>query len=426
MNTSPVFHQLCRVQIGRHAKRTLSRSVASLTLGVLCFGTTLAFAGQRVQPSDLTYLGKINITHNDANCGSMPNARATGLTYNPSGNGGSGSFYITGRNATHCVAEITKPAVGGTATFIQNYADPTNGTWSQVGDCTNGCFIGGHLVYNGNLYVTVFSFYDATFAQTKSIWRHSLNLSNHTGMVGPVAAGAGNQGMYNQYMDNVPPAFQSMLGGPAVIGGCCFSIISRTSLGPALYAFDPEKPGSVTPLVGYPDGYFTLNAWGASGSHPEANATTKMGGVSFVEGTDTVLFIGTTGKGTYCYGIGSDCGDPANPDTKGAHAYPYVHYMWAYDVNELAQVKAGAKRMWEVLPYAHWELPNIGSVDDEWSVTGIAFDPAANRLYVLKSREPDGSAWSQIHVYSVNVTGSGASAPVAPPAPTSLSVGGVK
>lgn len=372
-----------------------------------------AHAGTRVLQTDLVYAGKINITPSDGNCAGTPNARGTGLTFNPSGNGGKGSFYITGRTATHCVGEITKPDVGGTATYLQNYTDVTNGTWGQVGDCYNGCIIGGHLVYNNNLYVSIFTYYDASFAQTKSIWRHSMTLSNHAGMVGPVAAGPGNQGMYNQYMDNVPAAFQAMLGGPAVIGGCCFSIISRTSLGPALYAFNPESPGTVIGLVGYPDGHQTLNSWGASGSHPEANPTTKMAGVTFIEGTDSVLFIGTSGKGTYCYG-GAECGDPAYPDSKGAHAYPYVHYMWAYDVDDLAQVKSGAKQMWEVFPYAHFELPNLGSVSDEWSVTGITYDSSAKRLYVLKSRDESGSAWPQIHVY--NVTSGGTAPPrLSPP-----------
>ena len=385
------------------------------SLFVFCLSVNSVSAGTRIQASDLTFLGTISITHSDGGCANTPNARETGLTYNPSGNGGAGSFYIPGRQGTHCVAEITKPAVGGMATFIQNYTDPTGGTANQIGDCYNGCFMGGQLIYNNNLYLTAFSYYDAAFTANKSIWRHNLTLSNQSGRVGPVAAGPGNQGTYNQYMDNVPSAFQSMLGGPAVIGGCCFSIISRTSLGPALYAFDPENLGTVVPLVGYPDGHQTLNAWGASGAHPEANPTTKMGAVSFVEGTDTVLFVGTTGKGQYCYG-GSECNDPQYPDTKGAHAYPYVHYMWAYDVNDLAQVKSGAKQMWDVLPYAMWEMPSLGDVSDEWSAIGMAFDSANSRLYILKSRE-NGAAWPQMYVYNVNATPD----TTPPTSPTSLS-----
>ena len=290
--------------------------------------------------------------------------------------------------------------MGGTATFIQGYRDPTNGTAAGVPGGSNGAFIGGHLLHNGSLYVTAFTYYDAAVEQNVAIWKRSPTLTDNTGLTGPSAAGPGNQGMYNQYMDNVPASFQSMLGGPAVIGGCCFSIISRTSLGPALYSFNPESLGTVTALVGYPDGNQTLNPWGAAGSHPEANPTTKMGGVTFVEGSDTVLFVGTTGKGEYCYG--TSCTDPNYPGVQGAHAYPYVHYMWAYDIKELAKVKSGAKKMWEVFPYAHWELPDMGSVGaDEWSATGIAFDSSTSYLYILKSRESDGAAWPQIHVYRV-------------------------
>lgn len=394
-----------------------AHSALMIALGILGLGSSAAMAGQRIQSTDLTYLGTISIEHSDGSCAANSYSRATGLTYNPTGNGGAGSFYISGRMFNHCVGEITKPAVGGTAKYIQSYTEPTNGTWSQIAECSNGCYIGGHLIYNNNLYLTAFSYYDAAWTQTKSLWRHNLTLSNHSGMVGPVAAGPGNQGMYNQYMDNVPTEFRAMLGGPAVIGGCCTPITSHTSLGPALYAFDPERPGTVTPLVGYPDGHQTLNPFGASGSHPEANPTTRMAGVSFVEGTDTILFVGTTGKGEYCYG-GSECGDGS--DYKGVHAGPYVHYMWAYDVNDLAAVKAGAKQMWDVLPYATWELPNLGEMVDEWSATGMAFDPAAKLLYVLKARESNGGIWPQIHVYSVNVTGATTTTPLA--APTNLTL----
>lgn len=377
-------------------------------------------AGVRVQSSNLTLLGSIGITHNDLNCPDTPNSRGLGLTYDPTGNGGAGSFFISGRLFNHCIGEITKPAVGGTATFLQNYADPTNGTTGSIAGSGNGAYIGGHLLYNGSFYTTVFTYYDANGDQDKTIYKHNRTLNNNSGMVGPTAVGSGQQGLVNQYMDNVPSAFQSLLGGPAVIGGCCESIISRTSLGPALYAFNPENLASPIPLVGYPDGHQTLNPWGNPGSHPEANGTTKIGGVTFIEGSDTVLFVGTTGKGEQCYGTG--CTDPDNPGVQGVHAYPYVHYMWAYDVDDLAEVKAGTKQMWEVFPYATWELPSLGSVAswDEWSVTGIAFDPAANRLYISKSRDDNGEAWSHMYVYSVSGLSGADTTP--PAAPTGLAV----
>lgn len=398
---------------------TPSRSVLLIALGIYSLGTGAALAGQQIQPTDLTYLGTINIAYNDSNCGGQTNQRALGLTYNPSGNGGQGSFYISGRRDTRCVAEITKPAIGGTATFIQNYADPTNGKINSIPDSGNGSFIGGHLLHNGNLFVTGWTYYDAAVQQNVAIFKRSPTLTNNSGLIGPVAVGPGQQGMYNQYMDNIPSSFQATLGGQAVIGGCCMAIISRTSLGPSLYAFNPDNLGSVTPLLGYPDGHQTLNTWGASGSHPEANPTTKMAGVTFIEGTDTVLFVGRTGTGSYCYGAGSTCGDPEIPD-QGTHAYPYVIYMWAYDVDDLAQVKAGAKQMWDVMPYAKWQLSGIGTTQgDEYPVLGITFDSAAKRLYILKNRETNGEPWPQIHVYNVNVTGS-TTTNTAPPAPSGL------
>lgn len=382
---------------------------------------TVVYAGIRIQSGDLTYLGVISITHSDGSCGETPNARGLGLAYNPSGNGGAGSFYITGRLFTDCLGEITKPGVGETATFIQDYTHALNNTLGTIGDCYNGCYIGGQLVYSNNLYVTGFSYYDGGYDATKSLWRRSTTISNNSGMVGPVPAGPGNQGMYNAYMDHIPSEYQPMLGGPAVIGGCCWSVISRTSLGPALYAINPESPGTVTPLVGYPDGHMTLNPPSTSGV--VANFTTKISGVTFIEGSDSVLFVGNSGKGTYCYGIGYDpaldpvpaepCIDPDGRGNHGAHAYPYVHYMWAYDVNDLAQVKAGVKQMWEVFPYATWELPELGNVGDEFSAIGMAFDPATRLLYILKSRETDGSAWPQIHVFQVAVSNT-ATAPESP------------
>jgi hypothetical protein len=77
----------------------------------------------------------------------------------------------------------------------------------------------------------------------------------------------------------------------------------------------------------------------------------------FPRGTRSVLFFGTQGTGTFCYGEGtadkslvgkptSDgstwCYDP-DGSSKGTHAYPYVAEVWAYDVAELAAVHRGAK-----------------------------------------------------------------------------------
>ncbi len=369
-----------------------------------------AQAGVRVQSSNLTYLGHFKIPDVNGTCSDTPNARALGLTYDPAGNSGTGSFFIAGRQSDDCIAEVNKPAVGGTASFLQPYAHVLNGTKDTIDDCYNGCFIGGNMLYGGSLYVSAFSYYDAEGNQPLAIWKRSRTLSSLTGFTGPSAVVSGQQGFTNAWMQEVPAGLKASLG-EAVVGGACWSIISRTSLGPALYSFNPNSLGTATPLVHYPADHQTLNVWGASGSHPEANPTTKIGDMTFIEGSDTVLFGGVTGKGEYCYGTG--CYDPAAPGIQGAHAYPYVNYLWAYDVDDLVAAKAGSVQPYDVLPYAHWELTDFDT-SDEWSVTGMAFDSSDNRLYVMASRWPDGTAAPAIHVYQVTGLTSDTTPPAAP------------
>jgi hypothetical protein len=109
-----------------------------------------------------------------------------------------------------------------------------------------------------------------------------------------------------------------------------------------------------------------------------------------------VLFIGTTGVGDYCYGEAAACGDPSN-NSKGEHAYPYKAYVWAYDANDLAAVKAGAKQPWQIVPYATWELPGISVGYD--GIGGAAYDPATRRIYVSE-KNGDGER-PLIHVFKV-------------------------
>ena len=74
--------------------------------------------------------------------------------------------------------------------------------------------------------------------------------------------------------------------------------------------------------------------------------------------------VGTDGE-HYCY-------DPTNSD-KGQHAYPYRYQMWAYDLNELAEVRAGRRDPWSVKPYGVWpfELP---IAEPGVRIGGVAYD----------------------------------------------------
>jgi hypothetical protein len=204
-----------------------------------------------------------------------------------------------------------------------------------------------------------------------------------------------------------------------VTGQCCISIISRTSLGPAAFVFDPAnvnagKNASAEPLVFYDQQHATLGDW--EGANPTYGGTTEVGGVALIGGTRTALFIGRNGLGTFCYGTGiADearhnarqpdgdklCFDPTTSD-KGQHAYPYRYQMWAYDLAELAQVRAGRRDPWSVKPYAVWpfELP---TPEKGVRVGGVAYDPARRQVFVAQMQaDRDGYAFRPlIHVFRI-------------------------
>jgi hypothetical protein len=130
------------------------------------------------------------------------------------------------------------------------------------------------------------------------------------------------------------------------------------------------------------------------------NLATEIRGLAFVPGTRSVLFIGRHGIGEYCYGTGGvegDCYDPVD-SSKGTHAYPYVHQIWAYDANDLLQVKNGERECWDVLPYAIWQLDEMDS-EGGATVRGAAYDPETGRVFITEDfgEEP------VVHVYTISV-----------------------
>src|SRR5262249_54008704 len=139
-----------------------------------------------------------------------------------------------------------------------------------------------------------------------------------------------------------------------------------------------------------------LMPWAST--NPVWNDRTKITGMAFLENTRTILYVGTHGTGTWCYGSGGQCGDPVWA-SEGEHSYPYQYQMWAYDANDLQQVMAGKRDPSSVVPYAVWnfDLPfeNAARV-----LNGVAYDPATGRLFIEQWRG-DGDL-PVIHVFRVS------------------------
>jgi hypothetical protein len=242
------------------------------------------------------------------------------------------------------------------AYFLQTFRDPTDGRMSEV--APSGTTLAGLLVFDGRLLGTGLIFYDANNTQTVSHFMRPIDLAIRGATPMRRVWDEQRSGYVGGYMAAVPEEWQAALGGPAITGQCCVPIISRTSWGPAAFAWNPREletsPAlSARPLLYYTGDHATLGPW--NGSNPTWGGTASVGGMVIPEGTRTALFFGANGSGTFCYGEATNdksldgvpapggeryCYDPVTVD-KGQHAYPYRYQMWAYDLMDLAAVARG-------------------------------------------------------------------------------------
>lgn len=359
-----------------------------------------------VQSSNMRYLGSFRLPTNDGSGASTGDLTYGGTALALSSGGG---LFVRGHDWSQRLCEVSIPAIGGTATIRQRCVDVTEGRMPQI-DVENGIKLGGALVWNGRLITTGFSYYDADTSATKSHFASGTTLATAGDVTGPVQVGTVGAGWVSGQMTPIPSEWRSLLGGPALTGNCCLSIISRTSSGPSVSVFNPDDVGRVTPvpatrLLGYPVDRPLANPNNANGLYTHSD---QVGGFAFPAGTRSVLFVGRHGTGNQCYGDGSACNDPAD-SYKGYHSYPYYHQVWAYDANDLLAVKNGTRQVWELRPYATWrltEMNNSGSA----TIAGAAYDPTTRRMYVT---EQYGST-PKVHVYEIT---SGVAAPPPPPGP---------
>ncbi len=298
------------------------------------------------------------------------------------------------------------------AEILQPITDPSEGRWKEV--AAADVVLSGLLVHDRRLFASGIISYDANNTQTVSHFTRSLSLLEKSASPLQRVGDPGKAGFVAGYMATVPIEWRTLLGAPAITGQCCVSIVSRTSLGPAAWAWDPQelvsgRPARASSLVHYESNHTTLGPW--NGSNPTYGGTTMVGGVALINGTRTAVFLGSNGTGPFCYGDGvpnraaaektGNCYDPARAD-KGQHAYPYRYQMWAYDLNDWAAVKAGTKQPWEVVPYAVWpfELP---FPEPGTKIGGVAFDSVRRLLYFAQLKaEQGGFAYRPImHAYFI-------------------------
>ncbi len=386
--------------------------IAVAALGLLSSSPALAQPQQQplVQPGNLVYLGNFSLPATDgtgrgtAEGSLLSGGAAVGL--GPDGQ----SLYYGCHDWGARLARVTIPTLGGQGTVVEPCAPIANLAGINPGD-PNSKKLGGSLWWNGRLTVSAYSYYDGNGTALAS---HFVG-GNVASQVGPYRVGAAlKPGMVAGYMGAVPQEWRTLLGGPALTGQCCIAVIARSSFGPSVSVFNPDDVGTgsaapATLLLGYPETNQTFGPWNVP--NPYFTGVTRVGGVAFPAGTRSVLFIGRHGT-TFCYGTGTGnaalagtpdgqgnvyCYDPFD-GSKGSHGYPYKHQIWAYDAVDLLAVKQGAKQAWDVLPYAVWDLNEMGGNNGGASMRSAAYDPATRRWYVVLD---NADSTPTVHVYEV-------------------------
>ena len=400
-----------------------------------------------IQKQDMTYKGAFRVPKGKFGDTKKAASLAFGgsaIAYNPLRN----SLFIMGHAHEKLLMELTIPEIVDsteindlhTAEVLQPSVDITGGNWNNLKEdgspVGNGGSPGGFLLYDNRLIGSAFAYYDGDYSAARSHFVASPNWTTEgiqfKGMykVGthPTGKKEVNGGFVGGYMTHIPDVWQEAFGGPVLTGKGALAVITRTSLGPCAWVFDPDDLGVIDPapaemLVGYPSEHPTLGSYG--GTSLLYNMVTNINGIVFPEGSSTVLFFGSnglgmTGEGDTCYGVGTDnptlhgtshpggggnkwCYDLAYTD-KGTHGYPYVYQIWAYDARDLLKVKKGVVNPWEIRPYAYWYL-DLPFANKKASILGVAYDPEMQRIFISQGRGDQYGldTFPLIHVYEVPI-----------------------
>jgi len=376
---------------------------------------------RQLEARDVQYVGAFRLPGTDEN-GDNFSYGGGPLAFNPVRR----SLYVGSNSGKINEVSIPEPAKAERVEdlpegqYLQTFTDPTDGHMLEV--APSGTVLAGLLVFGGRLFGTGLIFYDANNTQTVSHFVRPLNLSAPGASRMQRVWEPGRAGFVGGYMALVPETWRATFGGPAVTGQCCIAIISRSSFGPALFAWNPGdldrgSPVSANPLLYYPGDHASLGPW--NGANSTWGGTASVAGVVIPDNTRTALFFGANGLGDFCYGPGTSdkslagkpppdggeayCYDPVTFD-KGQHAYPYRFQMWAYDLMDLAAVAEGKRDPWEPVPYGVWPLEIPFSVGAVPRILSVTFDPERRLVYLAQFKgDPDGYSFrALIHVFRIS------------------------
>ncbi len=348
--------------------------------------------------SDLEYQGAFRLaggTFGDSNI----NYAVGTLAFNPAND----SLFIAGHAHHNAVAEFAIPSTIGTGSIVEDLPvveTPLQDFAAFLDDAPTGNpdgidRIDGMYVDDGRLIVNAERWYDAAGTA-----RDTTLLLDADDLDGPVSGYFEMEGGVHAggYMSEVPDEWRNLLGGPLLTGWAAnTSIVSRHSVGPSLFTFDPaDLTGDATvdpsvdtdmhmnfPYSGQrwitPDALDTHERDGNGGASPLWNFLSKARFAFIAPGTSTFVVLGSTGgirsgigykitqdNGNLCGGY---CAYEADDDS---NAY------WLFDVNDIL----AADDVHLPRPYASGEWSVPFDDDGQHGIIGGTFDPATATLYL--------------------------------------------
>jgi len=403
--------------------------------------------GERIQPSDLIYLGAFRLP--EASGGSNWEYSGHGLTYFPegdpagTGDGFPGSLYGAGHDHQLFISEISIPVPVNS----RNLDDLNTAiTLQPFADLSDGIFIAEEMAIPriGIEYLPPQG--DQTSAKIHYVWgqhiqdfEHShgwseLDLSNPQ-PAGPWFFDGYTNYVTTDYIFEIPKEWSDLYtpGMRLATGRAREGLWSGR--GPGLFAYAPWEDGNPPSADSILDTLTPLLLYGIQGSGlPDITSDESMavngyldsdhwmGGAWLTAGDKSaVVLVGTKAIGNAWYGFANgvvwsyDCSENNScPDVpewpyedRGYWADDYEAQMIFYDPAELAAVATGQMETWEPQPYAILSLqgflfdPELNPGDYRRDFIGAAaFDRGNGILFVIERLGDDYK--SVVHVWRVS------------------------
>lgn len=317
------------------------------------------------------------------------------LAYNPKNH----SLYIAGHAQASRVAEFPIPTPG-MQTMVKDL--PTSGVPLQnfvtvfPADNDQGINrVTGMMVYENALIINAEQWYDADGGNTDTtlVAPNADQLSTVNGFF-RLNGGANSAG----YMGEIPTELRASFNGAKYFSGwsSVYSIVSRYSYSPSLWAFDPNDlitgdassvPNiATTPFMNF--GYSTQLRQLFDAYDPDAQASPLWNILSngvvgfFVPGTKTFAVLGSTGgiESGIGYKItqtdGNLCGGYCSYDPADNY-----NYYWLYNIDDIV----AANTVSDPRPYAFGKLSLPFDDNGEHKIIGGTVDTTSNTLYIALS-----------------------------------------